>query len=84
MDNPGASVRQGIPCLDTQTAAFMNAPNSVLGTGEGRLRLAQCPIGFEFYSYATVKALFEDARLRPREKANFRCRGALDIVFKFV
>jgi cytochrome P450 len=64
-----------IPYIDTHTTDFLEDPNSVLGVGPERLRVAAGRSGVEVFSYETVRDLFRDTRITPRTPQVFIDKG---------
>ncbi len=64
-----------LPQLNTHTRAFLDDPNSLLGTGRDRVTFARGIQGVEVFPYELVRALFRDRRVTPRNPAYFEKLG---------
>jgi cytochrome P450 len=64
-----------LPYLDTHTTEFLEHPNSLLGTGPDRMRVATGRSGVEVFSYGTIRGLFRDDRVSPRTPQVFIDKG---------
>lgn len=73
-----------LPYLETQTEAFINDPNAVLGTGPGRLTMARTVFGVELYAYELARPCFRDRRFGNRSAAYFAQRGATPPIMTFI
>ncbi len=73
-----------LPFLETQTEAFIDDPNAVLGSGAGRLTMARTVFGVELYAYDLARPCFRDKRYGNRSAAYFAQRGATPPVMTFI
>jgi len=73
-----------LPVISTQTAAFINDPNALVGRGAGRMTVAKGDYGTELLSYELVQQAFLDKRLGNRNADYFIRGGASAMVLEFV
>jgi cytochrome P450 len=73
-----------LPRAHTQTAEFIDDPNSVVGRGADRMLVAQGDYGIEVMSYQGVATGFRDKRIDNRSPDYFDKLGASDMVKEFV
>ncbi|MFI9411274.1 cytochrome P450 [Nocardia gamkensis] len=64
-----------LPYLDTHTPEFLDDPNRFLGGDADRLRVVEGRTGAEFFAYDTVRALYRDDRVGPRNPQFFLDKG---------
>lgn len=67
--------REHLPYIDTHVPEFLDAPNDFLGSGADRLRVADGRTGAEFFAYDTVRGLYRDTRVTPRDPQFFLDKG---------
>jgi cytochrome P450 len=74
-----------LPYVDTQTAAFIDDPNALLGRGADRLAIARGSMGgTELLSYDLVRPCFRDKRFGNRSGAFYAQRGASPLIMEFI
>lgn len=64
-----------LPYFDTHTSEFLDDPNAMLGRDAQRCRVSDGRTGAEFYAYDTVRQLYRDARVGPRDPQFFLDKG---------
>ncbi|MGY5309301.1 cytochrome P450 [Nocardia gipuzkoensis] len=64
-----------LPYLDTHTPQFLDNPNRFVGDDAARWRVAEGRTGAEFFAYDTVRALYRDDRIGPRNPQFFLDKG---------
>ena len=70
--------------LSTQTAEFINDPNSLIGRGAERLTMIQGDYGTELLSYELVQQAFLNRHLSNRTSDYFTSIGASAMVQEFI
>lgn len=72
--------------IDVHTQEFLEDPNAMLGCPFSRIQHANSPTGEEFFSYESVRSLFRDPRVRPKNAQVFRDLGVTEDspIMKFV
>jgi cytochrome P450 len=73
-----------LPVVHTQTAEFISDPNSVVGRGADRPKVAQGDFGIEILDYELVRDCFRDKRLGNRNGRYFEKMGASPLVKEFI
>ncbi|WP_166908728.1 cytochrome P450 [Mycobacterium sp. DL440] len=72
---PNALTSEQLPYIDTHVPEFLEHPNGLLGSGPDRRRVSDGRTGAEFYAYDTVRKLYRDARVTPRDPQFFLDKG---------
>ena len=76
--------RPELPPIDSQTVAFIEAPNLILGDGAERIRVAAGTMGTEFFAYETVRRILQDPSFTARTADFFESGGASEVVLRYV